>query len=71
MAFFLPVLWLVDPYAHSQNVRVARPLGLRPDRKARDGVRPWRFEPALKDGRPVALQINVEVNFRLYENSSL
>ena len=24
------------------------------------------FEPAMKDVRPVAVQINVEVNFRLY-----
>jgi len=29
-------------------------------------VKTWRFEPAVKDGRPVAVQINVEVTFRLY-----
>jgi len=29
-------------------------------------VKTWRFEPALKDGKPVAVQINVEVSFRLY-----
>ena len=31
-----------------------------------EAVRQWKFEPAMKDGRPVAVQINVEVNFRLY-----
>jgi hypothetical protein len=26
-----------------------------------------RFEPAMKDGKPVAVQINVDVNFNLHE----
>ncbi|MBZ5628650.1 MAG: energy transducer TonB [Acidobacteriia bacterium] len=61
------VLWLVvDPNGHPQNIRVARSLGLGLDQKAMDAVRQWKFEPAMKDGRPVAVQINVEVNFRLY-----
>jgi len=34
--------------------------------KALDAVRTWRFEPARKDGVPVAVRISVEVNFRLY-----
>ncbi len=29
-------------------------------------VKQWKFEPAKKDGAPVAVQMNVEVNFRLY-----
>jgi periplasmic protein TonB len=61
------VLWLVvDPYGRPQNLRVARSLGLGLDEKAIEAVRQWKFEPAMKDGRPVAVQINVEVNFRLY-----
>jgi TonB family protein len=36
------------------------------DEKALEAVRTWRFEPARKDGVPVAVQISVEVNFRLY-----
>ncbi len=36
------------------------------DQKAIEAVRNWRFSPAMKDGRPVPVQINVEVNFRLY-----
>ncbi|HWI14667.1 MAG TPA: energy transducer TonB [Burkholderiales bacterium] len=34
--------------------------------KAIEAVRSWKFEPAKKDGQPVAVQVNVEVNFRLY-----
>jgi TonB family protein len=36
------------------------------DQKAVEAVRKWKFEPAMKDGKPVAVQISVEVNFRLY-----
>jgi periplasmic protein TonB len=36
------------------------------DQKAIEAVRNWKFEPAMKDGHAVAVQINVEVNFRLY-----
>ena len=61
------VLWLVvGPDGRPRDVRVARTLGLGLDEKAIEAVRTWRFEPAVKDGRPVAVQINVEVTFRLY-----
>ncbi len=61
------VLWLiVDQNGHPQQVRVARSLGMGLDQKAIEAVKQWKFEPAMKDGKPVAVQINVEVNFRLY-----
>jgi TonB family protein len=51
---------------HGGAQKVARSLGMGLDQKAIEAVRQWKFEPAMKDGRPVAVQINVEVNFRLY-----
>jgi periplasmic protein TonB len=61
------VLWLiVDPGGRPRDVKVARSLGMGLDQKAIEAVRKWTFEPAMKDGKPVAVQINVEVNFRLY-----
>ena len=61
------VLWLVvGPDGHPRDIRIARSLGLGLDEKAIDAVKTWRFEPAMKDGQPVAVQINVEVTFRLY-----
>jgi TonB family protein len=45
---------------------VQRTLGLGLDEKAIEAVRKWKFEPAMKNGQPVAVQVNVEVNFRLY-----
>lgn len=35
------------------------------DKAATDAVKTWRFSPATKDGKPVAVQINVEVHFNL------
>ena len=49
-----------------QNLRILRPLGMGLDEKAIEAVRRWKFEPAMKDGRAVAVQVYVEVNFRLY-----
>ncbi len=61
------ILWLiVDQSGRPQQVKVARSLGMGLDQKAIEAVQHWKFEPAMKDGHPVAVQINVEVNFRLY-----
>jgi TonB family protein len=48
------------------EVKVARALGKGLDEKAVEAVTKWRFQPAMKDGQPVPVQINVEVSFRLY-----
>jgi TonB family protein len=61
------VLWMiVGADGRPRDIRVARSLGMGLDEKALEAVRTWRFEPAHKDGKPVAVQINVEVIFRLY-----
>jgi len=61
------ILWLiVDDQGHPRDIRVVRGLGFGLDAKAIDAVKQWRFQPAMKDGRPVNVQISVEVGFRLY-----
>lgn len=61
------VLWVViGPDGRVKDMRVQRSLGLGLDEKAMEAVKQWKFDPARKDGQPVAVQINVEVNFRLY-----
>jgi len=61
------VLWLVvDTDGRPRNIRVRRALGVGLDEKAVEAVSKWRFAPARLNGRPVAVEINVEVNFRLY-----
>lgn len=57
---------IVGPDGRPRDIRVQRNLGMGLDDKAIEAVRTWRFEPAKKDGQPVAVAINVEVNFNLY-----
>ncbi len=49
----------------AQQVKVSRSLGYGLDEEAVKAVQKWRFEPAKRKGKPVPVQINVEVNFRL------
>jgi len=46
------------------NVRVARSVDKEIDQSAVDAVREWRFEPARKDGKPVAVKVTVEIPFQ-------
>jgi len=47
-------------------VKVIRPLEPGLDQNAVDAVKQWKFTSATKDGKLVAVQIDVEVGFRLY-----
>lgn len=57
---------VVGADGNPRNIRVINPIGLGLDEKAVEAVRTWRFEPARKNGKPVALEIAVEVDFHLY-----
>jgi len=39
------------------------------DENAIEAVKSWKFEPAMKDGQPVRVEIAIEVNFHLYQKS--
>lgn len=61
------VLWVVvGPDGRVHDIRVQRTLGMGLDERAVEAVRHWKFDPARKDGQPVAVQVNVEVRFTLY-----
>ncbi len=54
-----------------RDIKVLTPLGDGLDEKAVDAVMKWKFEPGTKDGKPVAVQLMIEVNFRLYGRSGI
>jgi protein TonB len=54
----------VDGRVHS--ARVSRSLGMGLDEKALQVVKLWKFDPGKKDGRPVPVEINLEIDFNLY-----
>ena len=47
-------------------VRVVKPLEPGLDENAVQAVSKWQFTPATKDGKPVAIQMEVAVGYRLY-----
>jgi protein TonB len=57
---------IVDAQGNPQNVHVVRHLGMGLDEKAIEAVRQYRFKPAMYEGRPVAVQLVIEVEFHLH-----
>jgi periplasmic protein TonB len=49
-----------------KDIQVRSSLGMGLDEKAIAAVKTWRFEPAKKDGHPVPVPIDLEVDFHLY-----
>ena len=49
-----------------EQVKVIRSLSSELDKKAEQAVTGWKFHPARKNGLPVPVLINIEINFHLY-----
>jgi TonB family protein len=49
-----------------RDQKVTKSLDKGLDKQALAAVSTWRFEPATKDGKAVAVRINVDVTFELY-----
>ena len=57
---------IVDQNGSPQNVHVLRGVGMGLDEKAVEAVKQYRFKPAREGGKPVAVELNVEVNFQIF-----
>ncbi len=57
-------LW-VDADGKPSHIRVVRGVGMGLDEKAVEAVRQYRFKPAMKDGKPVQVDLYVDVNFQI------
>jgi len=57
---------IIDAQGNPERVQVVRHLGMGLDKKAVEAVKQYKFKPAMRLGNPVAVQANIEVNFRLY-----
>ena len=50
----------------ASDITVVHSLGMGLDENAVEALKTWRFEPAFRDGKPVAEQVTVNIDFRLY-----
>jgi len=57
---------IVDAHGLPQNVHTLRGVGMGLDEKAVEAVRQYRFKPAMEGGKPVPVELNVEVNFQIF-----
>jgi protein TonB len=57
---------IVDQNGNPQNVHILRGVGMGLDEKAVEAVRQYKFKPAREAGKPVAVELNVEVNFQIF-----
>ncbi len=57
---------IIDTQGKPQRVQVVRRLGKGLDQKAVEAVRQYKFTSAMLHSKPVAVEVNVEVNFRRY-----
>ena len=58
---------IIDKTGAVARPEIVRPAGYGLDEQAVTGVRNWKFEPAMRDGKPVAMEMFVQVAFNLYE----
>ena len=57
---------VVDEKGNPQRIRVIRHLGMGLDQKALDAVKLYKFKPAKLQGKPVPVEVDIEVTFRIY-----
>ncbi|HEY6969163.1 MAG TPA: energy transducer TonB [Candidatus Angelobacter sp.] len=56
----------VDETGRITGVRLVRPLGLGLEESSADTVRTWLFKPGTKDGKPVKIKMDMDIEFHQY-----
>jgi TonB family protein len=59
-------IWPIRKLIYSTGEQTFKPVGLGLEQKAIEAVSHWKFEPAMKDGEPVPVLVNIEVKFHIY-----
>jgi len=56
---------VIEPDGTASNIQLIKSMGFGLDEKAVEAINQWRFQPGTKDGVPVPVQAQIEVNFKL------
>lgn len=57
---------VVDEHGNPTHIRVTRGVGMGLDEKAIEAVRQYKFKPGMLNGKPVKVDMNIEVDFHIY-----
>lgn len=57
---------VIDKNGLVSRISVERVLGMGLDAQAVSTVRNWRFQPATREGEPVAVEMNIETTFQFH-----
>jgi len=57
---------IVDANGNPSNIQVVRSVDKGLDEKAIEAVSQYRFKPALLNGEPIPVALNVEVRFQIF-----
>jgi len=60
------VVLAINEKGNVDDAKVVYSSDRRFEQKAIDAVKQWEFAPATRDGKPVAVQMNVEMSFRMH-----
>jgi protein TonB len=60
---------IVDQRGMPQNVHVTRGVGMGLDENAVKAVKKYRFKPAMENGKPAAVYMNVVVHFAIFDKN--
>ena len=58
-------LW-IDEKGNPSHIKIARGVGMGLDEKAIEAVRQYKFKPAMQNGKPVKVDMYIDVNFHIY-----
>jgi TonB family protein len=58
---------VVDENGLASDIAVLSPLGFGLDENAEAALRQWKFQPGMKEGKPVPIAATVEVHFRFQD----
>lgn len=60
---------IVNAKGLPENVHLLRGVGMGLDARAIEAVKQYRFRPAMLDGKPVPVELNVEVSFQNFDSN--
>ena len=56
---------VIDTDGLAKDIQVLKSQGMGLDEQAVIAITQWKFQPGMKDGAPIPVQAQIEINFKL------